>query len=106
MTRYQRRALAAAVFAFTFILFFEARGRRLLTLTVTDEKLGDPVALQAYFWQQIGMGATVLALGVLLLVTLRRQGQRLEFTRGEWIAFAAGLGILIGTAVSSWFQMR
>ncbi|HEY3324634.1 MAG TPA: hypothetical protein VGP72_29550 [Planctomycetota bacterium] len=115
MTPYQRRALAAAIFAFTFILFYEARGERLISHEPIDVGTDFPVerdagtappAAVANFRQQIEIGVFVLALGSVLLVVLRRKGQRLDIPVGEWVAYALGLGILIGTAVVSWYSLH
>src|ERR1051326_696286 len=97
----QRRTFAICIFAFSFILFYEARGQRLLDLYNEAVPEGS-AALEDHFWTQVSMGAFVLVVGTFLIFVLRRKGQRLELGRGELAAYALAVGILFGTAFVSW----
>lgn len=97
----QRRTLAACIFALAFILFYEARGHRLISFESATS--GDPrAAAEKHYWEQTGAGLFVLALGTLLIVALRRKGQALEIPRLELAVYALALGVLLGTVFVSW----
>ena len=97
MNPLQRRVLALCIFALAFIFFYEARGMRLIMLGGESDISGGQ-SLLSHYWHQVGVGAFVLVLGVLLLAVLRRPGQKLSLTATECMAYALGIGILIGTA--------
>lgn len=101
MTLYQRRFFALAIFAFSFIFFFEARGRRLLSPFGSEEPVAG-AAQYMHYWQQVSIGTFVLVLGGLLLVLLRRRERTAPYPVLELVAYALGLGVLIGTAYVSW----
>jgi hypothetical protein len=101
MTLYQRRFFALAIFAFSFIVYYEARGRRLLSPFGGEERVAD-AAWQAHYWQQVSIATFVLVLGGLLFVLLRRRSRTTPYPVPELIAYALGLGVLIGTAYVSW----
>jgi hypothetical protein len=103
MSPVQRRFLALSIFALSFIFYYEARGARLLGSAA--EEL-DGVSRYAHFWPSFAMGTFVLVLGAILLVVLRRPGQKRRWTALELLAYALGLGILLGTAYVSWLSCR
>jgi hypothetical protein len=100
---YQRRVLAACIFAFTFILYYEARGKRLLDVWGEAELHGGSLD---HFWQQVAMGSIVLAMGVLLLVLLRNREKPAAFAWLEMAAYCLGFGLLIGTLAISWMHVN
>ena len=96
----QRRTLAACIFALAFILFYEARGERLIAV---ERQAGESYALMAqHYWEQTGAGIFVVCIGTLLVATLRRPGHNPVYTAPELSVYALAFGILVGTAVSSW----
>jgi hypothetical protein len=97
----QRRTIAACVFALSFILFYEARGQRLIAYETESHSEARALAVKNYS-EQTGAGLFVLVLGALLIVTLRRKGQSLQIPRWELTVYALALGLLLGTAVVSW----
>ena len=103
MLPYQRRVLAACVFAFTFILYYEARGKRLLDVWNEADLSGGTLD---HFWQQVTMGSIVLSMGLLLLVLLRNREKPVPFAWLELAAYCLGLGLLIGTLVVSWMHVN
>ena len=104
MTTYQRRFFALSVFALAFIFFYEARGVRLMAWGTPEEHVTGAI-LQAFFRQQMWIGAFVLVLGTLLLILLRRRDQKPAVPPLELAAYALGLGILLGTAYVSWVRV-
>ena len=105
MSAVQRRFFAACIFLFSFIFYFESRGERLIPIGIRETPVSGP-ELNAHFWQHIGIGTFILMMGIILLIVLRRPEQKLEIPRGELMAFALGIGILIGTAIVSWVQIN
>ena len=98
--------LAICIFAMAFIFFYEARGVRLVQFGGDSDVVGG-VALETHFWHQVFVGGFVLALGVVLLAVLRRPGQTdARWTAAECWAYALAMGILIGTALVSWFRVH
>ena len=97
----QRRTLAACVFAFAFILFYEARGERLVTFENTSQQ-DSGAAVEQHFWEQCTAGTFVLLLGALLIATLRRPSRPVVIPPIEIAIYAVAIGILLGTAVVSW----
>ena len=97
MKPFQRRCLAACIFALAFILFYEARGQRLVGFS--SEPPG--AALQG-FWEQIGLGSFVVVIGAILIFKLRPSTQVVSIPGAELAVYALGLGLLIGTALVSW----
>ena len=104
MNAFQRRFFAFCIFALSFIMFFEARGERLVTWEQSAE-LPASASLQQEYWDHVGGGAFVLALGGLLIVCLRRKDVIVPYTFMELSAYALGLGVLIGTAIMSWVRI-
>ncbi|MGD0092340.1 MAG: hypothetical protein ABSE73_20685 [Planctomycetota bacterium] len=103
MTPYQRRFFSLAIFAFSFIFFYEARGQRLLGGGKVE---GDVLITGGYeqYWQHAAIGCFVLFLGTVLIVLFHKANKRPAPTRLELAAYALGLGVLIGTAVTSWLR--
>lgn len=97
----QRRILAFCVFALTFNLFYEARGKRLLD--IWREGSGSPSV--EVFKQHALTGAIVLLLGGTLLFVLRRSDEKFQYSLAELVWFCLGLGLLIGTLVISWLHV-
>jgi hypothetical protein len=95
----QRRTLALCVFALTFNLYYEARGSRLFNAWGESAPQRPPMEL---FTEQAVTGTMILALGVVLLAVLRRQGENAEFSGAELGCYCLGLGILVGTLIVSW----
>lgn len=104
MTPYQRRAFALCIFALAFIFFYEARGQRLVSWGTVETPAG--TAAQAQFWQYASIGGFILAMGTVLMLTLRRPSQKNDVSRTELIVLALALGILLGTAFVSWVHIR
>jgi hypothetical protein len=102
MKPYQRRFLAGCIFALAFILFFEARGQRL----VGRWEENPPGTVVQGYWEHIGLGAVVVAIGAILILTLPLSESRLPIPKVELGVYALGLGLLIGTAVVSWTHVR
>lgn len=94
--------LWACAFALTFNFWYEASGMRLLGGDPQDIVTG-PYAEQ-HFWGQFGYGALFLLFGTVLTLTLepREESKRPPYQVLDWIALAAGLGALFGTAYRSW----
>lgn len=94
--------LWACAFALTFIFWYEASGMRLVGGD-TKDIAGGSYAVQ-HFWGQFNYGALFLLFGTVLTVTLapRDEGRRPPYQLLDWIALAAGLGALLGTAYRSW----
>lgn len=103
MLPYQRRIFAICIFAFSFILFYEARGKRLLDVWGEAELNGGSMD---HFWQQVTTGSIVLAMGALLLVLLRNREKPVPFAWLELAAYCLGLGLLIGTLAISWMHVK
>jgi len=103
MTNYQRRFFALSIFAFSFIFFYEARGRRLVGGGKVDEQLLNFAGYTQY-WEHVATGGLVLFLGTILMVLLHRPNQRNQLARCELLVYALALGILIGTAYVSWLR--
>jgi hypothetical protein len=101
MTNYQRRFFALSIFAFSFIFFYEARGRRFVGGGKVEEELLN-VAGSTQYWQHVTAGGLVLFLGSMLMVLLHRPNPGNQVARLELVAYALGLGVLIGTAYVSW----
>lgn len=103
MNAFQRRFFAACIFALVFILFYEARGERLISWE--HDSSPSKSAVMEEFWGHTGAGIFVLSIGSLLLFTLKRSDVKVPFTGGELAAYALALGILIGTAIISWIRL-
>lgn len=103
MTPYQRRFFALSIFALSFIFFYEARGQRLVGGGKLEEEVLR-VAEYPQYWQHVSIGCFVLFLGTVLIVLFHRANKQKAPTRLELAIYALGLGILIGTAVVSWFR--
>jgi uncharacterized membrane protein len=97
----QRRTLAICIFALSYILFYEARGQRLVEI-FQEETPARGEALREHYWAQTSMGAFVLVIGTFLICALRRKGQVVEIGQIELAVYALALGMLLGTAVVSW----
>ena len=96
----QRRTFAVCIFALAFILFYEARGERLVT---AEREAAESYELASqHFWEQTGAGIFVLCIGTLLVATLRRTGHNPIYTAAELSVYALAFGVLLGTAVVSW----
>jgi hypothetical protein len=101
MKPYQRRIMAICIFAFAFILLFEARGQRLVSWDAPNA----PPSTQEY-WEHVLAAAIIVAMGATLTVGLSRASTHEPYTRWELAAYALGIGILIGTAIVSWTSVR
>ena len=99
----QRRTLALCIFALAFILFFEARGQRFVS-GERETQASTQLARQIY-WEQTSLGIFVVAMGSLLIATLRRPGHNPVYSFVELAAYAFGIGVLLGTAYSSWMAV-
>ncbi len=96
----QRRTLATCIFALAFILFYEARGERLVS---GERQAADSYELATqHYWEQTGAGIFVVCIGTLLVATLRRPGHNPIYTAPELAVYALAFGALLGTAVVSW----
>lgn len=102
MRPFQRRMLAFCIFALTFNLFYEARGKRLLD--IWHETGGGSPSMDV-FKQHAVTGLFVLLMGGSLLFLLRRNDEKIQYSLAELVCFALGLGLLIGTLVVSWMQV-
>jgi hypothetical protein len=101
MKRYQRNTLAICIFAFAFIILYEARGERLVSW---DAQPAAP-SMQHY-WEQVTAATAILGIGVLLIAGFMRVSTHVPFSHLELAAYALGIGLLIGTAVVSWSRVR
>ena len=104
MSPYQRRAFAACIFALAFIFFYEARGERLISVGDNEQQPAN-ASLKEHYWESIGAGVFVVALGAILLFTLRRSDRIVRFSSTELCLFALGVGVLLGTAIVSWVRI-
>jgi len=95
--------LALCVFALTFILFYEARGKRLMNLW--KESASDAPSFDT-FLQHALTGGIVLVLGGSLLFLLRRSDETIQYSNGEKVFLALGLGLLLGTLFVSWLHVK
>jgi len=103
MTTYQRRFFALSIFAFSFIFFYEARGRRLVGGGKVQAELLHAAGSTQY-WQHLATGGLVLFLGSMLMVLLHRRNQSNQLAPLELLVYVLGLGILMGTAYESWLK--
>ena len=97
----QRRTLAACIFALAFILFYEARGQRMISFE-RETPIASQNSALTHYWEQTTAGIFVLAIGAVLIVALRRHGQPLNIPRPELVVYGLAVGVLLGTAVVSW----
>jgi hypothetical protein len=96
----QRRTLATCIFALAFILFYEARGQRFVS-GERETQASAQLAKDTY-WEQTSLGIFVVVMGSLLIATLRRPGHNPVYSFVELAVYAFGIGVLMGTAYSSW----
>lgn len=103
MLPYQRRMMAACIFAFSFIFFYEARGKHLFDVWGEPPVAGGALD---HFWQQTITGCIVLALGGVLLFVLRNRDEKFRYSLQELMVVYLGVGLLIGTLVVSWMHVN
>lgn len=95
--------LALCVFSLTFILFYEARGKRLVNLW--KEGSSEAPSFDV-FTQHALLGVIVMLLGGSLLFLLRRSDETIQYGKGEKTVLALGFGLLVGTLIVSWMHVR
>jgi hypothetical protein len=106
MTAGQRRTLWLCILALTFVFWYEARGEALVWRANAPAQPLYGEAARAWFWQHCAYGVFFLVFGGLLTVVLRRKDPPAPYHWADWLALAAGLGLLAGTLYRSYAMIH